>query len=134
MDTFTRARPAEGKKSAATGRGGLVPAGLVGAGISYRTTTTSSSPTSARRARSRICSTTRRSRSTSSTPSCATRRSPNPFIQTLPTTADHGTEMSLEHSAGGSECLVKPLLPSRVIGFLGCQVNSAVIRYPHSRN
>ena len=34
MDTFTRARPAEGKMSAATGRGALVPAGLVGAGIS----------------------------------------------------------------------------------------------------
>ena len=34
MDTFTTARPAEGKMSATTGRGALVPAGLVGAGIS----------------------------------------------------------------------------------------------------
>jgi uncharacterized membrane protein YfcA len=34
MDTSTRVRPAQGKTSAATGRGALVPAGLVGAGIS----------------------------------------------------------------------------------------------------
>src|SRR5215212_1097345 len=34
MDTSTRARPAQSKPSAATGRGALVPAGLVGAGIS----------------------------------------------------------------------------------------------------
>jgi hypothetical protein len=34
MDTFTRARPAESGVSVATGRGSLVPAGLVGAGIS----------------------------------------------------------------------------------------------------
>ena len=34
MDTFTRARPAEDKMSTATGRGALVPDGLVGAGIS----------------------------------------------------------------------------------------------------
>ena len=32
--------------------------------------------------------------------------SPNLFIQTLPTTAGHGTDTSLEHSAGGEECLV----------------------------
>ena len=31
MDTFTNARPAHGKTGAATGRGALVPAGLVGA-------------------------------------------------------------------------------------------------------
>src|SRR5215213_3294130 len=34
MDTSTRAKPAESKMSAATGRGALVPAGLVGAGAS----------------------------------------------------------------------------------------------------
>ena len=34
MDTSTRARPARSKTSAATGRGALVPGGLVGAGIS----------------------------------------------------------------------------------------------------
>ena len=34
MDTFARSRPVEGGVSAATGRGSLVPAGLVGAGIS----------------------------------------------------------------------------------------------------
>ena len=34
MNAFTRARPAESKPSAATDRGALVPAGLVGAGIS----------------------------------------------------------------------------------------------------
>jgi hypothetical protein len=34
MDAFTRARPAESEMSAATGRGALVPDGLVGAGIS----------------------------------------------------------------------------------------------------
>ena len=34
MDTSTRARPAQSKTSAATGRGALVPAGLIGAGIS----------------------------------------------------------------------------------------------------
>jgi uncharacterized membrane protein YfcA len=34
MDAFTGARPKESKMSAATGRGALVPAGLVGAGIS----------------------------------------------------------------------------------------------------
>jgi hypothetical protein len=34
MDTSTTARPAQSKTSAATGRGALVPAGLVGAGIS----------------------------------------------------------------------------------------------------
>src|SRR5215213_1684543 len=34
MDTSTRARPAQSKPNAATGRGALVPAGLVGAGIS----------------------------------------------------------------------------------------------------
>ena len=34
MDTSTRVRPAQSKTSAATGRGALVPAGLVGAGIS----------------------------------------------------------------------------------------------------
>ena len=34
MNAFTRARPAENKPSAATDRGALVPAGLVGAGIS----------------------------------------------------------------------------------------------------
>ena len=34
MDTFTRARPAQSKISAATGRSALVPAGLIGAGIS----------------------------------------------------------------------------------------------------
>ena len=34
MDTFTKARTAQSKISAATGRGALVPAGLVGAGIS----------------------------------------------------------------------------------------------------
>jgi uncharacterized membrane protein YfcA len=34
MDTSTTARPAQSKMSAATGRGALVPAGLVGAGIS----------------------------------------------------------------------------------------------------
>ena len=34
MDTLTRARPAQSKTSAATGRGALVPGGLVGAGIS----------------------------------------------------------------------------------------------------
>jgi len=34
MDVFTRARPAQSKRSAATGRGALVPAGLVGGGIS----------------------------------------------------------------------------------------------------
>jgi uncharacterized membrane protein YfcA len=34
MDTFTRARPAQSKISTPTGRGALVPAGLVGAGIS----------------------------------------------------------------------------------------------------
>src|SRR5215217_5427884 len=34
MDTFTRARPAEDKMSAATGQGALVPDTLVGAGIS----------------------------------------------------------------------------------------------------
>jgi uncharacterized membrane protein YfcA len=34
MDTFTRGRPAYSKPSDASGRGALVPAGLVGAGIS----------------------------------------------------------------------------------------------------
>src|SRR5215203_432228 len=34
METFTRVRPAQSKMSAATGRGALLPAGLVGAGIS----------------------------------------------------------------------------------------------------
>src|SRR5215218_7456990 len=34
MSTSTRGRPAQSKTSAATGRGALVPAGLVGAGIS----------------------------------------------------------------------------------------------------
>jgi len=34
MDTFTKARTAQSKIGAATGRGALVPAGLVGAGIS----------------------------------------------------------------------------------------------------
>jgi hypothetical protein len=34
MDTFTRARPAQSKTSAATGRGALVPEVLMGAGIS----------------------------------------------------------------------------------------------------
>jgi len=34
MDTFTRARTAQSKPSATIGRGALVPAGLVGAGIS----------------------------------------------------------------------------------------------------
>jgi hypothetical protein len=34
MDTSTRVRPAQSKTSTATGRGALVPAGLVGAGIS----------------------------------------------------------------------------------------------------
>jgi uncharacterized membrane protein YfcA len=34
MDTFTRARPAQSKMSAATGRGTLMPGVLVGAGIS----------------------------------------------------------------------------------------------------
>ena len=34
MDSFTTARPAQSKMSAATGRGGLVPDLLVGAGIS----------------------------------------------------------------------------------------------------
>jgi hypothetical protein len=34
MDTSTRVRPAQSETSAATGRGALVPAGLVGAGIS----------------------------------------------------------------------------------------------------
>jgi hypothetical protein len=34
MDTSTRVRPAQSKPSAATGRGALVPGGLVGAGIS----------------------------------------------------------------------------------------------------
>ena len=34
MDTFTKPRPAQSKIDAATGRGALVPAGLVGAGIS----------------------------------------------------------------------------------------------------
>jgi hypothetical protein len=34
MDTFTRARTAQSKIGAAPGRGALVPAGLVGAGIS----------------------------------------------------------------------------------------------------
>jgi hypothetical protein len=31
-------------------------------------------------------------------------QSPNLFIQTLPSTSQHGSEMSLEHSAGGEEC------------------------------
>ena len=34
METFNRVRYAQSKMSAATGRGALVPAGLVGAGIS----------------------------------------------------------------------------------------------------
>jgi hypothetical protein len=34
MDTLTRAKPAESEMSAASGRGALVPGGLVGAGIS----------------------------------------------------------------------------------------------------
>jgi hypothetical protein len=34
METFNRVRSAQSKMSAATGRGALVPAGLVGAGIS----------------------------------------------------------------------------------------------------
>src|SRR5215216_6922930 len=34
METFTTVRPAQSKMSAASGRGTLVPAGLVGAGIS----------------------------------------------------------------------------------------------------
>jgi hypothetical protein len=34
MDTFTGAKPLEGEQGATVGRGGLVPAGLVGAGIS----------------------------------------------------------------------------------------------------
>ena len=34
MDTFTGAKPAESRSSAVSRRGGLVPAGLVGAGIS----------------------------------------------------------------------------------------------------
>jgi hypothetical protein len=34
MDTFTSSRPTQSKIDAATGRGTLVPAGLVGAGIS----------------------------------------------------------------------------------------------------
>ena len=34
MEKFNRVRPAQSKPSAATGRGTLVPAGLVGAGIS----------------------------------------------------------------------------------------------------
>jgi uncharacterized membrane protein YfcA len=34
MDTSTRARPAQGKTSATTGRGAFAPGGLVGAGIS----------------------------------------------------------------------------------------------------
>jgi uncharacterized membrane protein YfcA len=34
MDTFTKVRTAQSKISAATGQGALVPAGLVGAGIS----------------------------------------------------------------------------------------------------
>ena len=34
MDTFTRARPAHSEMSAASGRGALLPGGLVGAGIS----------------------------------------------------------------------------------------------------
>jgi hypothetical protein len=34
MDTFTGAKPVESRSSAASGRGSLVPAGLVGAGVS----------------------------------------------------------------------------------------------------
>jgi hypothetical protein len=30
--------------------------------------------------------------------------SPNPFTQTLPSTSQHGSETSLEHSQGGEAC------------------------------
>jgi len=31
-------------------------------------------------------------------------QSPNPFTQTLPSTAQHGSDISLEHSQGGEAC------------------------------
>jgi len=33
-------------------------------------------------------------------------QSPNLFIQTLPSTSQHGSNISLERSAGGTECQV----------------------------